>query len=154
APILPIAFGGGAPGSLGAFFSGSLATNPNALPPAGTIDPTYIPCLSIFTGFPDGTNGAASYDQCSGGGTVPSVGIFGLEVPRHFIVPNTQQWNLTVQRDLGKNWVLELGYVGSHAIHLRETRTNVQAQLATQDHPLTVQTSSGPVQITTSTVAN
>ena len=59
-----------------------------------------------------------------------------------------------MQRDLGKNWVLELGYVGSHAIHLRETRTNVQARLATQDHPLTVQTSSGPVQITTSTVSN
>src|SRR5215472_16052225 len=54
APILPIAFGGGAPGSLVNFFAGSLATNPNALPAAGVIDPTYIPCLSVFQGFPGG----------------------------------------------------------------------------------------------------
>ena len=71
------------------------------------------------------------------------------------MVPNTQQWNLTLQRDLGKNWVMELGYVGTHAIHLRETRTNVQARLATAANPLTVQTTDdGPVQITESTVAN
>jgi hypothetical protein len=70
-------------------------------------------------------------------------------------VPNTQQWNLTIQRDLGKQWVLELGYVGTHAIHLRETRTNVQAQLATPTSPLTVTTESGQqVQIFDSTVAN
>lgn len=155
APILPIAFGGGAPGSLGAFFSGSLATNPNALPPAGTIDPTYIPCLSIFTGFPDGTNGAASYDQCSGGGTVPSVGIFGLEVPRHFIVPNTQQWNLTVQRDLGKSWVVELGYVGAKGTHLRETRDGIQSLRASDSNPVVLTDPNGQsFNITTNTFAN
>ena len=81
APILPIAFGGGAPGSLSNFFLKA----PNTLPPAGSIDPTYIPCLSIFTGFPGGdTNQGASYDQCTGGGTVPSVGIFGLGSPPAF----------------------------------------------------------------------
>ena len=155
APILPIAFGGGAPGSLGAFFSGSLATNPNALPPAGTIDPTYIPCLSIFTGFPDGTNGAASYDQCSGGGTVPSVGIFGLEVPRHFIVPNTQQWNLTVQQDLGKSWVVELGYVGAKGTHLRETRDGIQSLRASDSNPVVLTDPNGQsFNITTNTFAN
>ena len=36
-----------------------------------------------------------------------------LAVPRHFVVPSTQQWNLTVQRALGKQWVLEVGYVGT-----------------------------------------
>src|SRR5207249_612508 len=60
-----------------------------------------------------------------------------------------------LQRDLGRNWVMELGYIGTHAIHLRETRTNVQARLATPDNPLTIQTTDqGPVQIFESTVAN
>jgi hypothetical protein len=49
---------------------------------------------------------------------------------------------------------LELGYIGTHAIHLRETRTNVQAQLVTSDHQLTVQTLDGPVTLTESTAAN
>ena len=44
--------------------------------------------------------------------------------PAPFVAPNTQQWNLTIQHALGKKWVLELGYVGTHAVHLRETRTD------------------------------
>ena len=47
APLLPIAFGGGGPGAFGNFFGGTLATNPNALPPAGVLSPAYIPCLSV-----------------------------------------------------------------------------------------------------------
>ncbi len=94
---------------------------------------------------------------CANGspGVVPSQFLFALAVPRNFVSPNTQQWNLTIQRDLGKQWVLELGYVGTHAVHLRETRTNVQAQLATPTNPLTVTAEDGtPFQITESTVAN
>ncbi|HEX4489516.1 MAG TPA: TonB-dependent receptor, partial [Terriglobales bacterium] len=156
APILPIAFGGGAPGSLSSFFSGTLATNPNALPPAGVIDPTYIPCLSIFTGFPgNDTTQAASYDQCTGSGTIPSTNIFGLEVPRHFVVPNTQQWNLTVQRDLGKLWVLELGYVGAKGTHLRETRDGIQSLRASDTNPVVLTDPNGQTySITTNTFAN
>jgi hypothetical protein len=59
-------------------------------------------------------------------------------VPRHYIAPNTQQWNLTVQRALGHQWVFEIGYVGTHAVHLRETRTNIEAALASPTKPLTV----------------
>ena len=62
----------------------------------------YIPCLSTLRASPS-TNGAATYGGCSGGGSVTLAESFGLEVPRHFIVPNTQQWNLTVQRDLGNH---------------------------------------------------
>jgi hypothetical protein len=51
-------------------------------------------------------------------------------------VPSTQQWNLTVQRALGQNWVVELGYVGTHAVHLRETRTSIQARLASPSDPV------------------
>jgi hypothetical protein len=74
---------------------------------------------------------------------VPSNLLFVLTVPRHFVTPSTQQWNLTLQRDLGKQWVLEIGYVGTHAVHLRETRTNIQAALATVANPIVVTAQDG-----------
>jgi hypothetical protein len=156
APILPIAFGGGAPGSLVNFFAGSLATNPNALPAAGVIDPAYIPCLSVFQGFPGGdSTQAANYANSPGCNGVPSVGIFGLEVPRNFKVPSTQQWNLTMQRELGKLWVLELGYVGTRGTHLRETRDGIQSQRVSPSNPLVLKDPNGvPYSITENTIAN
>ena len=163
APFLPVAFGGGSPGCLATFFSanplpGCPNPNPNALPQAGTLDPTFVPCLYLFNGFPgNDTNQAANYVPSSGAncpGPLASVGIFGLQVPRHFVVPNTQQWNLTVQRSLGKNWVLELGYVGTHAVHLRETRDSLQAQDAAA-HPITLTDTTGHSStITTDTFNN
>ncbi len=156
APILPIAFGGGAPGSLGSFFAGSLATNPNALPAAGVIDPAYIPCLSIFDGFPgNDTTQLANYINAAGCNGVPSVGIFGLEVPRHFMVPSTQQWNLTLQREIGRQWVLELGYVGTKGTHLRETRDAIQSRRVSPSSPMVLTDPNGvSYSITTNTFAN
>jgi hypothetical protein len=153
APLLPIAFGGApAPGALANFFAGTLATNPNALPPAGQLSAAYIPCLSRISGFPNGTDHAADYAPCTG---VPSVGIFGLEVPRRFVVPNTQQWNLTLQRDLGRNFVLEVGYVGTHSIHLRETRDGIQSLRVSPANPFVVTDTSGVQHsITTNTFDN
>ena len=166
APILPIAFSAGVPGCMNQFFKidpvveGSCQTppspNPNGLPKAGTLDSSFLPCLGVIQNFPDDDTTKFPNIGCAEGspGVVPSQFLFALVVPRHFVVPSTQQWNFTVQRELGKQWVLEVGYIGTHAIHLRETRTNVQAQLATQDHPLTIQTLDGPSTITASTVAN
>ena len=116
--------------------------NPNALPQAGTLDPNFVPCLNVFQGFPGGdTTQAANYGQATGAacpGPLNSLGIFGLAVPRHFVVPSTQQWNLTVQRALGKQWVLEVGYVGTKGTHLRETRDSLQSQNATPENPVVV----------------
>ncbi len=165
APFLPVAFGGGPPGCLGSFFSatplsGCPNPNPNALPQAGVIDPSFVPCLATLQNFPinpntgqPDTSQAGNY-LCSGPG-IPSTGIFGLVVPRRYIVPNTQQWNLTIQRELGKLWVLEVGYVATHSVHLRETRTSLQAQRVSATNPL-VLTSAGGQQftITTNTFAN
>ena len=36
-----------------------------------------------------------------------------FSAPLRYVAPSTQQWNLSVQRSLPANWVLELGYVGS-----------------------------------------
>jgi hypothetical protein len=137
APYLPVAFGGGGPASLTNFFE----TGINALPQAGTLDPNFVPCLGAFQGFPGGDTTVFPNYACASGspGVLPSQFIFGLTVPRHFVVPNTQQWNLTIQRALGKNWVLEAGYVGTHAVHLRETRTSIQAALASPTNPVILQ---------------
>jgi hypothetical protein len=161
APYLPIAGAPGPAGCLGSFFSatplaGCPSPNPNALPVAGVLDPNFVPCLGAIQGFSNGTNQGPDI-ACAAGSTglVPSNFLFTLAVPRHFIAPNTQQWNLTVQHELGRQWVLELGYVGTHSVHLRETRTNIQGRLATATDPMTVIAEDGtPFTITESTVAN
>jgi hypothetical protein len=158
-PFLPVAFGGGAPGCLGSYYSatplpGCPSPNPNALPQAGTLDPAFVPCLNVFLGFPGGdTTQAANYGTAAGAacpGPLSSLNIFGLGVPRHFVVPSTQQWNLTVQHALGKQWVLEVGYVGTKGTHLRETRDSLQSQNATPENPVVVDGNS----ITANTFAN
>ena len=39
------------------------------------------------------------------------------------VVPNSWQWNLSVERELAKNTSLELGYVGNSGIHLTSMRS-------------------------------
>ncbi len=160
APFLPIAFAGGAPGSLADFFSGTPATNPNALPAAGVLSPTYLPCLAQLTSFPivggnPDTTQAASYNSCTGPGTDSTQNLFVLEVPHHFKVPSTQQWNLTVQRELPKQWILEIGYVGTKGTHLRNTRDAIQSLDASPANPVVVKDVNGnSYSITTNTFAN
>ncbi len=146
APFLPVAFGGGTPGCLGSFFSANVLPgcpdpNFNALPQAGIIDPSFVPCLGVLQGFAGNDPNSSPDYECNGPG-IPSTNIFGLVVPRKFVAPNTQQWNLTIQRELGRNWVLELGYVGTHSVHLRETRTNLAVRVS-PDNPLTVTAANG-----------
>jgi hypothetical protein len=140
-PFIPIVFFGQTPGfTMADFFTGTPATNPNAVPAAGTLAPAWIPCLARLISFtPNSPSGQDGTYACTGGPGVNSTqNLFVLEVPRHFVVPNTQQWNLTVQRDLGKFWVLEVGYVGTRGIHLRETRDAIQSVNATPAHPFSV----------------
>jgi len=172
APYLPIAGLGNNAGCLGTFFSPAGQNTPpqcltnganlNGLPAGGVLDPGFVPCLGVLTSFPLNSSNQPDTTQfpnygCATGsaGLVPSNDLFVLTVPRHFVTPSTQQWNLTLQRDLGKQWVLEVGYVGTHSLHLRETRTNIQAQLATAASPVTVTAQDGTqYQITESTSSN
>lgn len=160
APFLPVAAAPGPPGSLANFF----LTPPNNLPAAGVLDPNFVPCLGAFDRFfvngtsiptTDTTQTPNFVCSSAGPGVIPSQFLFGLVEPRHFVAPSTQQWNLTVQRALGHDWVLEVGYVGTHAVHLRETRTNIQARLASTADPITL-TGTGGQQftITTNTFSN
>ncbi len=161
-PFIPIVFFGQTPGfTMSDFFTGTPATNPNAVPAAGALSAAWLPCLAQFTGFVDGngnrtnnTNLTGTYNACTGPGANTTQNLFVLEVPRHFVVPNTQQWNLTLQREFGKSWVLEVGYVGTRGIHLRETRDAIQSVDAMK-HPITVTDTTGQsYTITTDTFAN
>ena len=40
-------------------------------------------------------------------------GLIRAAVPLHWVVGTTQQWNFTIQRELGREWFAELGYVGT-----------------------------------------
>ena len=162
-PFIPIVFFGQTAGfTMSNFFTGTPATNPNAVPAAGQLSGAWLPCLSQLTGFTNNNpNLAGIYNlpsgapACTGPGVNPTQNLFVLEVPRHFVMPNTQQWNLTLQRDLGRKWVLEVGYVGTKGTHLRETRDAVQSVNATPANPFTVTDTSGVThQITTNTFDN
>src|SRR5882762_8332951 len=159
APFLPIAFGAYTPGCFATYFSQTPAAGcpNNGLPVAGVLDPTFIPCLAAFTGFVGGDPNQGGNFSCAAGspGVVPTTNLFALAVPRKFVTPSTQQWNLTLQRDLGKQWILEIGYVGTHATHLRDTRTNLTAKLASVQNPINITDANGvTTPITTNTFGN
>src|SRR5713226_9743591 len=104
------------------------------IPGPGQVSPAFVPVPSFFQGFPASCtlgNRAASTDptQCSPNisGNVASFG--ALAIPLHWIAATTQQWNLAVERDLGKNWIVSVGYVGTKGTHLRVTYDPDQASL-------------------------
>jgi hypothetical protein len=158
-PSNPIANGGMGMGCL--FNTGATANCAGAgafaLPPLGTVSPNFVPAASFFEGFPGGvTTGAPVYS-----GNID--GLFGLAVPTHWVVPTTQQWNLTIQRQLGGNWVAEIGYVGTKGTRLRSTFDPDQPAIASPANPvyvtcpsncLTGTTPGVPVAITSNTAAN
>jgi hypothetical protein len=157
-PFIPIVFFPSTPGfTMSDFFTGTPATNSNAVPAAGQLSGAWLPCLAHLTSFtPNSPTGQDGTYACTGGPGVNSTqNLFVLEVPRHFVVPNTQQWNLTIQRDLGRKWVLEVGYVGTKGTHLRETRDAIQSVNASPSKPFTVTDTSGNTyQITDNTFSN
>src|SRR5580704_7841325 len=163
APLLDVVSFGGPGGCLATYFqpgnlqpAGCPNPNPNALPPAGVISPAFVPVLSQVTGFV--TNGTTTPTTDTSQTPVfnnNGVNLFTLQVPLHFRVPSVQQWNLTAQRSLGHNWILEVGYVGSHTVHLREVHDALQSVLVSPQNPLTIPGTNGQsFTITTNTVAN
>jgi outer membrane receptor protein involved in Fe transport len=66
-----------------------------------------VPVLTLANGFPQ-----------SGSGGFPSY--FGLD--RSAATPYVQQWNASLQRDMGRRFVLEAAYIGSKGTHLGRFR--------------------------------
>ncbi len=95
-----------------------------------------VPALVAF----DGTSGAPIFASDDGG---PLSGFFFFPV-RSYHAPYGQQWNLGTQYGLGKNWVLEVGYVGTHGVNLLGTgRPLNPGQVCTALRPCIIPSSIG-----------
>jgi hypothetical protein len=76
-------------------------------------------------------------------------------VPQTAYTPYTQQWNLTIQRELWKGWAMEVGYVGSHYVGGLGIWDPFLAPLASPGSPITVRDKNGiTYTITANTVNN
>jgi len=134
APFSPsVTVYGQQPGHLGTIFNG-------LLPPADTINSNFVPQPSHLVGFIDPTTGLPTanpdmYPIFSGS----TYNFTAMSTPLRYVAPSTQQWNLSVQRSLPQNWVLELGYVGTKGTHLADALDPLQARLATPQNPIVVQ---------------
>ncbi|MBV8477473.1 MAG: carboxypeptidase regulatory-like domain-containing protein [Acidobacteria bacterium] len=141
-PYFPLLFPGPpGPGGLANLFQPNPAIGFPGVPPMGA-PPTqpYVPVPSFFRSFPASCtlgNGAPGLlQQCgaSFSGNVPS--IFALSVPLHWVAGTTQQWNFSIQRQFGRNWYAEVGYVGTKGSRLRSDYDPNQARLATPQNPV------------------
>ena len=107
---------------------------PNSAFPLATDQ--VVPALAGF----DSATGAPIFRSSDGG---PLSGFFFFPV-RNFRSPYAQQWNLNVQRQLFNNWVLEVGYVGTHGVRLLGTgRPRNPGQICTQLQPCVIPASIG-----------
>ena len=126
------------------FAPGSNPAFPTGIPPLGA-QPTqqFVPTASILQGFAPsctlGTGAASTLPQQCGAGFSGNVNsLIQLAVPLHWVAGTTQQWNITIQRELGRDWFAEVGYVGTKGTRLRSTYDPDQATLATPQHPVTI----------------
>jgi hypothetical protein len=119
-------------GAYGIFYSlqadqsdGELAYNPTGFFNSQTmqLNASSIPVMRLSTGFatpanPTGALPASSLSDPIGRASA---------VPFHNPTPYVQEWNLNVERQLAKDMVLQVGYVGIHAVHLTFLRNLNQA---------------------------
>src|SRR5208283_3077640 len=83
--------------------------NGNTLGPTAFGIPSGFPRLSGF----DPLLGAPLFDNTYGNSSnAPNSQFFFFPV-RNFKTPYAQQWNLTLQREVARGWMAEVGYVGS-----------------------------------------
>lgn len=75
-------------------------------------------------------------------------------VPPDAYTPYTQQWNLTVQRELANGWAVEVGYVGSHYVGGLGIWDPYLAHLASPSAPITVTDIHGTAYTITTNTAN
>jgi hypothetical protein len=123
--------------SLANLFASSAAF-PNGVPALGAAPTqTYVPIAAILQGFATPCS-FPTVQACSPlfSGNVNS--LIQLAVPLHWVAGTTQQWNFTIQHEFGRDWFMELGYVGTKGSRLRSTYDPDQATLATTQNPVTI----------------
>jgi hypothetical protein len=62
----------------------------------------------------------------------------GTVLPPNFNEGYAGQWNLSIDQELAKNWVLTVSYIGNHGTHLFISRDINWAPVATYDHTQTL----------------
>jgi hypothetical protein len=90
--------------------TGSLEGNPPAVTSVVEYLPNGLNCI--------GGGGAAGVSACGNTSTVGAFPISVTAIPTHTRWAYAQQWNLSVQQQLPRNFVLTAGYVGSKGTHL------------------------------------
>jgi hypothetical protein len=149
--------------------------NPLAsIPPPSIVATAFIPSATFFAGLrrtsgagpldPNDPNVAPIFVNAAGqaclnyGGTATNCSInlaSFTSAPLDAYTPYTQQWNLTLQRELWKGWAAEIGYVGTHYIGGLGIWDPYQAVVASPSNPVRVTDTGGNTYtITTNTVNN
>src|ERR1700674_2591240 len=132
------------------FFVNQNCSGAALIPGPGVVSANFVPTPSFFQGFPGGDT---TQSPIFGPGNVNSFG--ALAIPLHWLAATTQQWNLSVERDLGKSWFVSVGYVGTKGTHLRVTYDPDQANLVSPQNPITLTAQNGQkFTITQNTAAN
>ena len=62
----------------------------------------------------------------------------GTVLPPNFNEGYAGQWNLTIDQELARNWVLSASYIGNHGTHLFMSRDINYAPISTYDHTKTL----------------
>jgi hypothetical protein len=62
----------------------------------------------------------------------------GTVLPPNFNEGYAGQWNLTIDQELARNWVLSVSYIGNHGTHLFMSRDINWAPISTYDHTATL----------------
>ncbi|HYZ85497.1 MAG TPA: TonB-dependent receptor, partial [Bryobacteraceae bacterium] len=94
-------------------------------PITGTLDNYLTPAATLSNPFPTGISqplGAAE-------GVNTFVGQNLTVYDNRQAQPYTIRWNFNIQRELSRNLVLELGYMGSRSVHIYETRNSTDTDI-------------------------
>ena len=145
------------------------------IPPPSIIASAFIPSATFFAGLRNVVTGLPATDvndvnvapifvnaagqRCLNyGGTATNCSInlaSFTSAPLDAYTPYTQQYNFSVQREIGRGWALEVGYVGTHYTGGIGIWDPFLAPLASPSNPITVRDMNGvSYTITANTVNN
>ena len=104
--------------------------------PAGLPLPSQFPILPVMGQFNGTFNAAGAPNFVNPDGT-PAVAQSLYGFTRGLVTPYVQQYNLSIQYQLPKGWIMEVGYIGSHGRNLLVEPSLNQALLASTSTPIT-----------------
>jgi hypothetical protein len=123
--------------------------------PAGLLPPSAFPVVPPFGQFKGtfASNGTPLFLDANGN-SVPLVGTNSMD--RNLIHSYNEQWNMITEYSPLKNYVLQVGYIGSRGLHLIDNNKTNLATLASPEHPVTYTytPSGGGAPITTTVTTN